>query len=131
MGNTIDLHPDTCNICGGKVIFTDNSVVYGRKYGSGKCYLCTQCGAYVGTHKPHPDAALGLLADKEMRQLKIACHDIFDQLWSNHSERNQAYKKLAEEMGIEFSECHFGYFTISQLNTAYQILQSWQEKGCK
>ena len=48
----IDKYPTVCNLCGGKVIYTSNARIYGKEYGSGKCYLCTNCGAYVGTHKP-------------------------------------------------------------------------------
>lgn len=70
----IDLQPTKCNLCGGDVIFTSNAKVYGRTYGSGKCYLCTNCGAYVGTHGPRPMEALGLLADKEMGIPVKECH---------------------------------------------------------
>ena len=63
----IDKYPTVCNLCGGKVIYTSNARIYGKEYGSGKCYLCTNCGAYVGTHKPRPREALGLLADAKMR----------------------------------------------------------------
>ena len=66
----IDLHPKKCNICGGLVIYTNNNLICGKSYGSGKCYLCTQCGSYVGTHEPRPTEALGLLADSQMRTLK-------------------------------------------------------------
>lgn len=64
----IDLYPRKCNLCGGDVIYTSNSRIYGREYGSGKCYYCTKCHAYVGTHKPEPRKALGLLANPEMRR---------------------------------------------------------------
>lgn len=74
----IDLHPKKCNICGGLVIYTNNNLIYGKSYGSGKCYLCTQCGSYVGTHEPRPTEALGLLADSQMRTLKKKCHIIID-----------------------------------------------------
>ena len=65
----VDTHPTTCNLCGGQVIYTSNERVYGRKYGSGYCYLCTCCGAYVGTHEPRPREALGLLADSRMHMI--------------------------------------------------------------
>ena len=87
---TIDLHPRRCNICGGEVIFTSNAKIYGREYGSGKCYLCTRCGAYVGTHEPRPTEALGILADEKMRALKMEAHDLFDQLWLNKKDRRSA-----------------------------------------
>lgn len=74
----MDLHPKICNICGGKVIYVTNDRIYGKKYGSGYCYLCQNCGAYVGTHKPRPKEALGLLANRFMRETKMKCHEIFD-----------------------------------------------------
>ena len=124
---TIDLHPRRCNICGGEVIFTSNAKIYGREYGSGKCYLCTRCGAYVGTHEPRPTEALGILADEKMRALKMEAHDLFDQLWLNkkdrRSARQQAYAWLADQMGISREMCHFGYFDNAQLKTAISILK--------
>lgn len=72
----IDLHPTRCNICGGKVIYTSNARVYGRKYGSGMCYYCTKCGAFVGTHEPHPEVAYGILSNAKMRAAKKKLHSI-------------------------------------------------------
>lgn len=95
----IDKYPTTCNLCGGKVIYTSNAQIYGKEYGSGKCYLCTSCGAYVGTHKPRPREALGLLADARMRAGKQMCHAIFDSKWKGkpkaHKKRQDLYRWLA------------------------------------
>lgn len=57
----VNLYPKVCNLCGGKVECISNSVIYGREYGSGYCYRCQSCGAYVGTHKPWPKRAMGIL----------------------------------------------------------------------
>lgn len=129
----IDLHPTKCNICGGKVIFTEITKVYGKRkfkfQTSGFCYYCTKCHALVGTHKARPDEAMGLLADKEMSQMRQKSHDLFDKLWKNNEERTQMYQKLADELGIPFEECHFAYFTKEQLNKIYSILvKLWREK---
>lgn len=125
--NFVDLHPTICNICGGEVIFTSNADIYGKEYGSGKCYLCTKCGAYVGTHKPYPQKALGLLADKRMRNGKMACHDMFDTLWRgrrhSHNKRQRAYENLATLLGIPIKSCHFGYFDIDMLQKAYKAVK--------
>lgn len=43
----INTHPTRCNICGGPVTYGSNARIYGREYGSGYCYLCQSCGAYV------------------------------------------------------------------------------------
>lgn len=115
--------PTTCNLCGGKVKYVSNAEIYGRQYGSGFAYLCTKCGAYVGTHKPRPKDALGLLANAEMRKLKIECHDLFDLRWNDHKERSKQYKWLAEQLGIPVSECHFGWFDTPMLLKAKQILE--------
>lgn len=122
----MDKHPTRCNICGGPVVYCSNAQIYGREYGSGYCYLCKQCGAYVGTHKPRPKEALGLLADSNMRKGKMMCHDIFDRFWRGepkaHKKRNDLYRWLANKMGISVEDCHFGYFDIHQLRKAYRIL---------
>lgn len=132
----IDLHPKKCNICGGLVIYTNNNLIYGKSYGSGKCYLCTQCGSYVGTHEPRPTEALGLLADSQMRTLKKKCHSIFDEFWNCGSNgkqrrylRNMAYKRLATMMRIPLEECHFGYFDLLQLKKAYNCCQVLKKRS--
>ena len=128
----IDLHPTRCNLCGGPVIFTSNKIVYGKEYGSGKCYYCTSCHAYVGTHKPRPTEALGLLANQEMRNARMQCHALFDTFWKSksnsrqrHIARNKTYQKLADAMQIPREECHFGYFDLPTLQKAYSIMLSW------
>ena len=122
----IDLHPTVCNICGGNVVFISNAEIYGSEYGSGRCYFCTSCGAYTGTHRPRPREALGLLADAQMRKGKIMCHNLFDSLWRNkpkaQKKRRDLYSWLAVQMGIPVEECHFGWFDLSQLREAYKIL---------
>ena len=127
-GKMIDLHPTRCNLCGGRVLFISNAVIYGKEYGSGKCYLCQECGAYTGTHKPRPTEALGLLSDEPMRKGKKMCHKIFDDMWRGKpkasKKRKDLYLWLAGKMSIPIEECHFGYFDINQLRKAYRILEN-------
>lgn len=118
-------NPKTCNLCNGEVIYTTNAVVYGKPYGSGYCYICKNCGAYVGTHKPYPRIALGILADANMRKLKMQCHEIFDKMWHSNKERNKLYAKLASELNIPIEDCHFGHFNMEYLIKAYEILKNW------
>ena len=62
--------PKTCPHCGGTVIYASNSKIYGKEYGNGKCYMCTNCDSYVGTHpKPNQKEPLGYLSNKEMKSL--------------------------------------------------------------
>lgn len=130
----IDLYPTTCNLCNGKVIYISNAKIYGRQYGSGYCYYCTECGAYVGTHKPWPRKAMGILANSEMRAMKIRCHTLFDSMWKDSGagrtkRRKRLYAHLAELMSIPVCDCHFGYFTMEQLRQAYNILNSGKMEG--
>ena len=125
----MNLYPTECNICGGNVIYTSNSKIYGREYGSGKMYYCTSCGAYVGTHIPRPKEAFGILANQQMRDMKIKCHELFDEKWIHEKTINQkrkarrnAYKQLADKLCIPVSNCHFGYFDMDMLNKAYVML---------
>lgn len=117
--------PKYCNLCGGDVIYTSNAVIYGKEYGSGKCYLCTECGAYVGTHIPQPEKAMGILADAQMREKKKECHAIFDKMWNNGKERSHLYKKLAKEMNMKLEDCHFGYMDIQDLEMALYFIKRW------
>lgn len=74
--------PVKCDNCGSdKVRYTSNKEVYGRVYGNGGCYLCDDCKAYVGVHDIKNKKPLGRLANKELRELKMACHRKFDPLW--------------------------------------------------
>lgn len=131
--NEINLRPKICNICNGKVVYTGNEVIYGVKYGSGYCYYCTNCGAYVGTHRPRPKIALGILADERMRRGKMYCHEIFDSFWKGKkksgSKRNRLYEWLAYELNIPTKNCHFGYFDLEMLRKSYKIIKHWQKTG--
>lgn len=123
MSNIKKLRPTVCNLCGGKVEYIPNKLIYGKSYGSGYCYHCTECDAYVGTHKPRPKEALGILANSEMRDMKKKCHALFDPMWKTSAQRQTLYVWLAKELGIKIEDCHFGYFDIETLNKAYEILK--------
>ena len=132
----MNLYPTECNLCDGKVIYTSNSIIYGKEYGSGKMYYCTECGAFVGTHIPRPKEAFGILANAEMRALKQKCHKLFDEKWiyevtkpQRQKARRKAYRELARMMEIPVTECHFGYFDTVMLNKAYKILESEVRKN--
>lgn len=127
----LELKPSKCNLCNGKVIYTSNARIYGTEYGSGMMYYCTKCKAYVGTHKPRPKEALGLLANKEMRDMKCKCHELFDKKWKNEptskkrfKARRNAYRELAKKLNIDLGECHFGYFDLDTLKRVYRLLES-------
>ena len=112
----------TCNICRGKVEYIPIERIYGRSYGSGWCYRCTQCGAYVGTHINNPKKPLGILANENMRELRKMCHAVFDKRWNTAKERSKAYADLADKLGIKVEDCHFAMFDEEMLRKALLVL---------
>lgn len=119
------LHPKICPVCGGKVEYTTTKNVYGRVYGSGYCYHCTQCGAATTTHKSRPEEAVGILADQKTKNMRTRCHNLFDKLWRDGNQRREKYKELAQALGIDEEDCHFGYMDYATLVKAQVILKKW------
>ena len=104
--------PTVCNCCGGDVKCVKNSVIYnGRDYGEWPwVYLCDSCGAYVGLH-PYTSIPLGTLADCKTRAARSRGKDPFMMIYKRGlMTRSEAYSFLAEELHIEVSVCHFGWF---------------------
>lgn len=86
------------------------------------------CGAYVGMH-PFTDIPLGVLATKEMREARKRCKPAFIRLYaSGKMSRNDAYKVLAEKMGLKKEECHWAWFDVAQCEKAKTLCEAiWRE----
>lgn len=115
-------------------LIEDSTQIYGKDYGP--MWVCEFCGAHVGCH-PGTNKALGRLANKELRQLKMAAHKAFDTLWHwkikhegcrRKSARGKAYAWLAKELGVPTEECHIGYFTPDQCRLVIEICQPIKDK---
>ena len=118
--------PTTCNCCGSPdVEIVNNSAIYnGKSYGDWPwayyygdwpwAYYCAACDAYVGLH-PFTAIPLGTLADRPTREARTKAKPYFERLFGlkllSHTE---AYARLAQELGLSVSECHFGLFTVEQ-----------------
>lgn len=113
-----------CPYCGKAAKLVDSAIIY-RGVSYGMIWLCAPCEAYVGTHKNSKDhAPLGRLADRELREWKIQAHAAFDPLWREKNapmRRKDAYKQLAESMGIAPSDCHIGMFDVFQCKEVVRI----------
>lgn len=118
---------DKCPYCGANVKLVSNDYIYGKQYGNGYVYICVNypivCDAYVGTH-PNK-MPLGILANKELRELKKIAHELFDKRWLNSRNRRQARKKayewLSHKMKIPYEDCHIGYFGIEQTKKVIKL----------
>lgn len=125
--------PPVCPYCGHTSRLVDDSVVYSRGFGS-KVYYCQPCSAWVGIHRGSTNCKpLGRLANKELRQLKVRAHFLFDALWRSAMKtrrwtkgraRRAAYGWLAEQMGIPFEQCHIGMFDDEQTSRVITICAS-------
>ena len=118
-------HTLKCPYCNAKADLVTGEVIYPHRPDLFKkfFYNCAPCGAYVGCH-PTGDgkSPLGRLANAELRRAKSDAHAAFDPLWREGSmSRHQAYKWLAQQMGIDKSEAHIGMFDVAQCKRVVQI----------
>ena len=124
--------PPLCPVCRdpsiavtGEAIYPHRPDLYRRRF-----FRCqTHTDYYVGTHRKSGEA-LGVLANKEHRRLKILCHRYFDPHWKERgNDRSALYQRLSDEMGISLEECHFGMFSFGQLREALEIVRAWPTSG--
>lgn len=125
MGAKIHLDPPTrCPECGSDYVrLVENKVMYGKNFGVWPwIYFCYSCTAAVGCH-PNTEIPMGIMAGKEVRQLRRAAHKVFDPLWQNTKwlKRSSAYVWLAKEMGIPPEHCHISWFNSEQCQQVIDI----------
>lgn len=113
-------------LVGGDVIYPHRPDLYKKKF-----WQCAPCEAYVGCHEAgrgYGDGTrpLGRLANAELRQAKMAVHEMFDDIWKEgHMRRPEAYAWLADKMGIAVENCHVGMFTVEQCHQAADICEAY------
>lgn len=116
----------TCNYCGKSAVLTTGQIIYPHREDLKflKFWQCVSCDAYVGCHKNSKDyKPLGILANRELRQLRIKAHGLFDLSWrSGKITRDKAYQRLSQSMGIKKKDCHIGHFNIDQCEMALNVL---------
>jgi NAD-dependent aldehyde dehydrogenases len=101
----------------GKMMYPHRPDLYEKKF-----YLCIPCNAYVGCH-PGTTEPLGRLANAELRAAKIAAHAAFDPLWRTvgNRKRSEAYRWLADKLGIRWKDCHIGMFDVETCKRVVEI----------
>ncbi len=112
--------PVWCNCCMNRtVVLRNNSFVYGREFGSWPwIYLCEHCGSHVSLHS-FTALPKGSLADKPTREARKRCKNLFIPIHNRRMmSRTQAYKKLAEKLGLKRSDCHFALFDVDMCEKA-------------
>lgn len=120
-----------CPYCLGETALESSKKIYnGADYGP--AYICEnwpECDSYVGVHSGTTKPK-GTLANAELRDLRKEVHALFDIPWKNikgrkdrSRERSAQYRKLANELKIDFRDCHIGTFDIPTCIHAIRILE--------
>ena len=123
--------PTICRYCGSPVVYTSNAEIYGKEYGTGKCYLCRNCRAFVGVY-PGTDTPLGTLANEELREWRKEAHFWFDRIWKKPTRittRYNAYGYLAKKMGLPREETHIGMFEIEQCKKVIEFSKERMQRN--
>lgn len=115
-----------CRYCGGKVVLTDASAIYGK--GNDPIYLCTNCNAYVGCHKG-TTRPLGKLANAALRMKRQETHGIFDAFWKARGwNRSGAYIWLARGMSLSEDDAHIGNFEMDECEQVIHLCRAQEKK---
>lgn len=114
-------------LVGGKVIYPNRPDLAAKRF-----WRCPHdpCDAYVGCH-PLTTRALGRLANRELRNAKMAAHAWFDRRWNaepNKAMRGKArrreYAWLAAQLGIAAEECHIGMMSLDRALRVVEVCRS-------
>jgi len=108
-------HVVMCPDCGAPM--AQRCSTYGPFWG------CSRYPACRATHGAHPDGSpLGVPANSATKRARIEAHAAFDLLWrTGRMKRNEAYRWLAEQLGIERRACHIANFDAATCARVVEI----------
>jgi len=123
-----------CPYCNRDAELVKGTVIYPhrRDLAVKNFWRCNPCGAHVGCHdrgvgQGNGDKPLGRLANAELRHWKQRAHSAFDPLWkARHMQRKEAYRWLAERMGIAVQNCHIGMFDVDGCRAVVAAVEEWR-----
>lgn len=120
-----------CPYCGENAEFVNGNRIYSTPGPWNRLWFwaCFDCLAWVGCHKRNHqygrkgDEPFGILANEELRNAKRHVHRLLDPLWQQKGiSRKEAYRVLADAMGISKNDCHVGMFDLERCREAYRAL---------
>ena len=65
------------------------------------------------------------LYSKKIKDKRKECHQWFDKLWTNREQRIKLYSRLAQELGLSETQCHFATMSDTQLDQSLLLLKKW------
>lgn len=114
-----------CPYCGAPVEFKSNEVIYRHNFNNGFVYICArfpECNSYVAAHSVSRKP-LGILADKNTRDLRKSVFRIVSPYWQKGLVRKQTvYETIAKILNKEGA-----FISIAQLNKneCNTVLSQW------
>ena len=94
-------------------------------------FRCVPCDARVGTHRGS-GKPLGTLGNAATRAARRACHQMFDPLWKlGYMGRNEAYRALAERMGIAVADCHISHWQADECERALPHIRALRDETAR
>lgn len=121
--------PPRCPYCGETSILVNGADLYPSRpdLAHVRAYVCDPCDARVGCHDG-TDRPKGRLANAELRALRIAAHAAFDPFWVGGGavklRRVEAYRWLAEKLGLPAKRCHIGLFTEDECRRTIEVCRA-------
>lgn len=119
-----------CPHCRGKVVYTNNRVVYHEPFGNGRCYYCLNCGAFIGVtstkingHDQATRTPLGQLANPEMVYWKRSIRS-FLRLFSEQQQIPLAAcaTTLAHQLQLSNNELNLNWLDHTTLRQAITLI---------
>lgn len=125
--------PIWCVSCGKEVYaeLVNGKDVYPHREDLAKLpfWRCPNCGNWVGTHykTKTPLKPLGVIANKQMKFLRIAIHNRLDEIWENGTmSRSQCYRWLSKRLGYEY---HTGNLkSIAEARKVLDLVEKLHQK---
>lgn len=118
--------PKVCRYCAGKVRKGSTRELF--ESSDQVIYICTNCNAYVRCHE-RTGLPMGKLANAALRLKRRETHAVFDALWQGRGwSRSEAYRWLAQVMGLPESDAHIGNFEMDECTAVIRLCYEQQRK---
>lgn len=117
--------------CGHVAILLRGDELYRRgKLAEKQFWVCRPCDAAIGCH-PGTIRPLGTLATQEVRGWRRSVHAAFDPLWQSEGvDRSEAYRELAQLLGLPPELCHIGLFDVEWCRRALMAV-TWMRPAAR
>jgi len=112
-----------CPYCGRTAALREGSFLFGKRATIPYLYVCSgypECDSYVAAHE-HNLMPQGTLANKELREKRIAAHSHFDRIHRlGIMTRKQSYQWLKFALNLPSEQAHIGFLSAQSCDQVIQ-----------